>query len=118
MTNKAKQVAGGVAVIAICLAGGIAWGILQDPDPTQLKDVNFWLIMLGVFGGMGLIFLGVYYLLRSLRWLGSKIATLAEASLPIPIFNACRWVVRGIAASWHVLIFLFLAASLGRVLFG
>jgi predicted butyrate kinase (DUF1464 family) len=30
MTNKAKQAAGGVALIAICLAGGIAWAGLPD----------------------------------------------------------------------------------------
>jgi ABC-type uncharacterized transport system substrate-binding protein len=70
------------------------------------------------FGGVALIFVLVYYLLRSLRWLGSIIAAWAEVSLPTPIFNICRWAVRGIAATWHVLILLVFALTLGRRLFG
>jgi hypothetical protein len=118
MTDKAKSALAVVALIAFCLAGGMAVGIFQDPNPPDLKDINFWLIMLGIFGGVALIFVLVYYLLRSLRWLGSIIATWAEVSLPTPIFNICRWAVRGIAATWHVLILLVFALTLGRRLFG
>ena len=113
MTDKAKGALAFVAFISICMAGGMALGIFTDPDTAHLKDINFWLVMLAIPGGVALIFVVGYYVLRSLRWLTLIIATWAEASLPSPIFNACRWVVRGIAATWHVLTHLFFAAFIG-----
>ena len=118
MANKLKNAVGVTVLIAICMAVGIGWAILQDPDPIESKDIYYWLGLLAFFGCIVLLMVACYFSGSGLRWLGSKIAAWAQASLPTPIFNACRWVVLAIAASWRLLIFLFVVASLGRALFG
>jgi hypothetical protein len=99
LANKMK---GKSPIVFACVIGIIYLIVryVRDPiiiDPAALRDINFWLIMLAVYGLVGLFLVLVYYVIPFLLMLpfrlGLRLLQWAQGALPAPVVKVYAWIM-------------------------